>query len=254
MLYRLAVGGVAAYVAFVCYAAYDGHLSANAKQKAEDAVLAIPLYKGNPVVFLDFEVNGSRVGRVVFQLRKDKAPVATENFRQLCTGEKGFGYKATRIHAIIPGQYITGGDYQYGTGEGGGAVKGTPFPDEDTGIRHIGPGVLSMNSVTPNENGSLFMVTMAKAPIHDHRYMAFGNVLSGLEVLKAVERLGDWSGGVKDDVRISNCGELVLTREQEEEAVQAAKAALESAKAGVASAPDSSSTSSSVAPTAAEKQ
>lgn len=75
-LYRIAVGGVIAYVAFVGYAAYDGHLSARAKLAAEKAVQDIPLLEGNPVVFLDFDVNNSRVGRVVFQLRKDRAPTA----------------------------------------------------------------------------------------------------------------------------------------------------------------------------------
>ncbi len=67
-----------------------------------------------------------------------------ENFRLLCTGEKGFGFKASRIHAIIPGQYVSGGDFQYGTGEGGESALGPPFPDEDSRLRHIGPGILSM--------------------------------------------------------------------------------------------------------------
>jgi peptidyl-prolyl cis-trans isomerase B (cyclophilin B) len=189
----------------------------------------------------------------------------------LCLGTRGYGYKGTRIHAVIPGQYIAGGDYQFGTGEGGASIYGRPFPDEDTKLRHIGPGVLSMAryemqgpsrdvccftwpvshvspSLTPNENGSLFMFTMAKAPIHDHRYMAFGNVMSGIEVLRSLEQLGSWRGDVQvsrvsncihlpctaqsrlswvvcnqSNVRIADCGELTISKDDEAAAIAVAE-------------------------------
>lgn len=223
-LFRLSVAGFAAFAAYVGFTAYDGYYSAKARTAAEEAVLAIPLYKGNPVVYLDFSVDNVPQGRVVIQLRKDVAPRAAENFRALCTGEKGYGYHGCRVHSIVPGQYIVTGDYQYGNGEGGASIYGEPFPDEVNPLRHIGPGILSMTSRTPNENNSTFFISLARAPIQDGRYMVFGNVVSGMEVLHVLERLGTWKGATEKNVRISGSGQLKLSAEAEAAAVALAKA------------------------------
>ena len=77
----------------------------------------------NPWVFFDMSIDGKPIGRIVFHLRADLVPIASENFRSLCTGWKGKGmkgkplhYKNTVFHRIIPDRLISGGDVVAGDG------------------------------------------------------------------------------------------------------------------------------------------
>jgi cyclophilin family peptidyl-prolyl cis-trans isomerase len=180
------------------------------KKEAEEAVSSIPLYKGNPVVFFDMEVDNRPVGRIVMQLRKDVVPKTAENFRALCTGEKGFGFRSSRLHAIMPGSYLHGGDIIYGTGEGGTSIYGADFEDENFTLRHEGPGVVSMASGSPNENNSQFFISLSKAPLHDGRYVVVGNVMDGMDVIYDLEKYGTWRGMPTREVRVARSGQLKL--------------------------------------------
>merc|ERR1712036_41302 len=96
-----------------------------------------------PKCFFDMSVGGAPAGRIVFQLNEG-VPKTTDNFKQLCTGEKGYGYKGSKFHRVIPGFMCQGGDFTAGNGTGGESIYGEKFQDENFEEKHTGPGVLSM--------------------------------------------------------------------------------------------------------------
>jgi peptidyl-prolyl isomerase E (cyclophilin E) len=81
----------------------------------------------NPRVYLDIEINGSRGGRLIITLFADIVPLTAENFRCLCTHEKGFGYRNTSFHRIIKEFMAQGGDMTKGNGTGGKSIYGRTF-------------------------------------------------------------------------------------------------------------------------------
>ncbi|KAF0930436.1 hypothetical protein E2562_032777 [Oryza meyeriana var. granulata] len=177
-----------------------------------------PASKTNPRVFLDIDIGGERVGRVVIELFADKLPATAENFRRLCTGERSarsgknnLHYKGSTFHRVVPGFMCQGGDITAGNGTGGESAlegAGRYFNDEGFGVKHDGPGVVSMANAGPNTNGSQFFITIDRAPWLDGRHVAFGRVVDGMDVLRAVDRAGTWSGKTVKPVMIADCGEL----------------------------------------------
>lgn len=172
----------------------------------------------NPKVFFDITIGGQAAGRVVFELFADAAPLTAENFRALCTGEKGAGvsglplhYKGSSFHRIIPNFMCQGGDFTNHNGTGGQSIYGAKFADETfagkAGV-HTGPGILSMANAGPNTNGSQFFICTVQTPWLNGRHVVFGQVVEGFDVVKKMEAVGSQSGRTSQAVIIADCGQL----------------------------------------------
>merc|ERR1719235_1045985 len=154
-------------------------------------------------VFFEMSVGGSPAGRIEFELYEDTVPKTCDNFKKLCTGEMGFGYKGSKFHRVIPGFMCQGGDFTSGDGRGGKSIYGAKFADEGFPYKHTGPGILSMANAGPNTNGSQFFLCTVATPHLDGKHVVFGEVVDGMDVVKKIEAVGSQSGQTMQKVVIA---------------------------------------------------
>jgi peptidylprolyl isomerase len=186
------------------------------QKKPESKVVEMP--KADNVtskVYFDISIGDQDAGRIVMGLFGNDVPKTAENFRCLCTGEKGMGklgkplhYKGSIFHRVIPRFMLQGGDFTAGDGTGGESIYGEKFNDESFELTHDAPGLLSMANAGKNTNGSQFFITTVATPHLNGMHVVFGKVLEGMDVVSKIEKLGSYEGTTQAYISIRDCGEL----------------------------------------------
>jgi len=175
--------------------------------------------------------------RIVIQMHWDAAPIACENFGTLCTNGNGtlgsntkantsisgnkirpapigdcgkpLSYQNSVVHRIVPHGFVQGGDFIMGNGSAGESIyNGKKFKDErgGLGLKHDRIGVVSMGNSGKNSNTSQFFITFGEVPQCDGKHVVFGQVVSGFDVLEALQMVRVQDEKPLSSVKITDCG------------------------------------------------